>query len=932
MPTPPNLEFFPKTPMRTRSLWTSAWLCVASLLAGASSGRAQCLDWKAGFGLPGPSGAVEALTVFDDGTGPALYAGGSFTNVEGVPAHYIAKWDGSTWSALGSGVAGPSPSVNALTVFDDGTGPALYVGGHFKNAGGVPANDIAKWNGSNWSALGSGMDNDVLALSVFDDGTGPALCAAGSFTTAGGMSAGHIAKWNGSKWSALGSGTDARVHALAVFDDGSGPALHAGGDFTTAGGASADGIAKWNGSVWSALGSGTDGGVLALTVFDDGSGPALCAGGGFTTAGGVSTSSIAKWNGSTWSALGSGVYGGVLALTVHDDGSGPALYVGGAFQAAGTVSANRIARWSGSSWSALASPRSGDWSPFAINALAFFDSGAGPALHAGASVLQFPGTPSVCLARWDGSNWAPVGSADGMTGSVSALAVFDDGTGPALYAGGDFHTAGGTSASGIAEWDGSSWSALGSGVDGPHPSVNALTVFDDGTGPALYIGGQFKTAGGVPANSIARWNGSTWSALRRGVNGEVQALAVFDDGTGPALYVGGNFKTGWGATASNIAKWNGSTWSALRGGVNGEVHALTVFNDGSGPALYAGGNFTTAGRTSTNRIAKWDGSSWSALASGVSGPYASVNALTVFDGGTGPALYAGGCFTTAGGASAGHIAKWNGLTWSALGSGFASWSYIGVSALAVFDDGSGAELYAGAGGLFEGAASDLYKWNGSTWSSVGSVYGEGSSISALIVFEGASDPAPDLYVGGMFQSAGATPSGGIAQWLGCGQPGAEFCFGDGSAGSCPCGNSGARGHGCENSASTGGALLDSSGWTSLAFDSLKLTSSGERSSALSIFLQGSAEIAPSVFGAGLRCTGGKLNHLYARTASGGVVSAPLAGDPKVSARSAALGDPLSVGATRLYQVYYRDPSPTFCPDPPGNTWNVSSGLRIRWLP
>jgi hypothetical protein len=124
----------------------------------------------------------------------------------------------------------------------------------------------------------------------------------------------------------------------------------------------------------------------------------------------------------------------------------------------------------------------------------------------------------------------------------------------------------------------------------------------------------------------------------------------------------------------------------------------------------------------------------------------------------------------------------------------------------------------------------------------------------------------------------------------------------------------------------------SAGWTSLSVDTLKLTSSSELANAFSVFLQGNAEIAPTFFGDGLRCAGGSLRRLYVKQASGGVVSAPQPGDLSISARSAALGDAIGVGGTRIYQVYYRDPSLTFCPSPTGNTWNVSSGLQVQWLP
>jgi hypothetical protein len=162
---------------------------------------------------------------------------------------------------------------------------------------------------------------------------------------------------------------------------------------------------------------------------------------------------------------------------------------------------------------------------------------------------------------------------------------------------------------------------------------------------------------------------------------------------------------------------------------------------------------------------------------------------------------------------------------------------------------------------------------------------------------------------------------------------AAFCFGDGSdVRPCPCGNNGSTGHGCENSAATGGALLTPSGTPSLSSDSFALTASGERATALSIFLQGDVATAPAFYGDGLRCVGGVLKRLFARNALGGVVIAPQAGDPSISARSAALGDPISMGDVRHYQVRYRDPMPSFCPDPPGNTWNVSNGISVLWLP
>jgi len=157
-----------------------------------------------------------------------------------------------------------------------------------------------------------------------------------------------------------------------------------------------------------------------------------------------------------------------------------------------------------------------------------------------------------------------------------------------------------------------------------------------------------------------------------------------------------------------------------------------------------------------------------------------------------------------------------------------------------------------------------------------------------------------------------------------------LCFGDGSGAACPCANSGAAGHGCENSATTGGALLSATGVASLAADSAQLTSAGELPSVTSVVLQGTIAVAPAFFGDGLRCAGGSLKRLYVKSAVAGVVSAPAAGDASISARSSALGDTIALGATRVYQVYYRDPNANFCAAPPGGFFNVSNAIAVSW--
>lgn len=159
-------------------------------------------------------------------------------------------------------------------------------------------------------------------------------------------------------------------------------------------------------------------------------------------------------------------------------------------------------------------------------------------------------------------------------------------------------------------------------------------------------------------------------------------------------------------------------------------------------------------------------------------------------------------------------------------------------------------------------------------------------------------------------------------------PGTGFCFGDGTETPCPCGNSGSVGRGCQNSSTTGGALLTASGTSSP--DTMVLSASGEKPTSLTIFLQGNQAISAVPYGDGLRCVHGVLKRLYTKTASGGAVSAPHGGDLSITARSAQMGHTIAPGSTRYYMTYYRDGVAGFCPSPTGSSFNGSNGWTILW--
>jgi hypothetical protein len=150
---------------------------------------------------------------------------------------------------------------------------------------------------------------------------------------------------------------------------------------------------------------------------------------------------------------------------------------------------------------------------------------------------------------------------------------------------------------------------------------------------------------------------------------------------------------------------------------------------------------------------------------------------------------------------------------------------------------------------------------------------------------------------------------------------------------CPCGNPPAGiGRGCDNSSATGGAVLAAMGNAFLSFDTLVFSTLCEKPTATSIVLQGTiANPVGTVFGQGIRCAGGTLKRLYTKNAVAGSIAAPSPTDQRVSQRSAALGDTITVGSNRSYLVYYRDPTVLGgCSS--ASTFNATETIQISWGP
>ncbi len=598
-----------------------------------------------------------------------LYAGGNFTVAnlgDPLTVNHLARWDGSSWFGIGAdGGVGLSSNVFAIAEFAGD----LIVGGTFQeaNAGApVDAKFLAAWDGTEWSAIGTGdgpvgvvSSLAVMAGDLFVGGSFVVLNQGGSFNLGN-----RLARWDGTAWSALGSGTgigvDGSVIDLAEFDGD----LYIAGSFTEANvgeGVTSTRIVRWDGSVFSPVGSGggegLDGAPNALAVAGDTLYVAGALNKGNLGGAEVTTRRLAAWDGTTWSPV--AARGGVESLTTASISTrvlamaidGDLVYVGGFFSSVGGVPANNLAVYERSTgrWSAIGSGV-GNGTDNVVRAL-LVDAGdlyvGGDFTAVNVDDTLSGGTAAHRIARWDGASLQPLGSGAGEGFNLTVLALASCGGG--LYAGGGFNVANlgdDVAANRIARWDGSTWQPLvsgaGNGVSGP-----VLALACDGTD--LYAGGNFVLANqGDPAtvNRIARWDGSSWHPLGSdggaGANSFVNALAVADG----RLYAGGTFSqvnVGAAQAATGIAAWDGSQWSTVGGGVNGAVRALMVDRE----QLYVGGQFTQAGSVNASNLAHWTGSDWVPLAAGVDG---AVGALAVPDPGL-PGqnlLVAGGEFATAG--------------------------------------------------------------------------------------------------------------------------------------------------------------------------------------------------------------------------------------------------------------------------------------------
>lgn len=259
-------------------------------------------------------------------------------------------------------------------------------------------------------------------------------------------------------------------------------------------------------------------------------------------------------------------------------------------------------------------------------------------------------TPMNSISRWDGTKWDSLGS--GLYGFVSSIVKFND----TIYAGGAFSfidSTGSIIPANIAKWTGSIWQLpLGGGAN---EAVANLRVYNS----SLYVVGSFSVIGGIVANRIARFDGTTWHSYPSFITpSNSLGDCIFYNGE---LYVGGDFAAGLGK--NDIAKFDGINWVTVGGGFSGGNSWVNTFNIFQSK-LYVGGYFQVTGGDPGNNIAIWDGVNWSQPGNGVMP--SNVDAMQEFNN----ELYVGGQINNASGLQVTFIAKWNGSQWHSLNANF----------------------------------------------------------------------------------------------------------------------------------------------------------------------------------------------------------------------------------------------------------------------
>jgi hypothetical protein len=525
-------------------------------------------------------GNTNGYSIFDldfDAAGN-IYAVGNFPTMNGITVNGVAKFNGTNWSGLGTGVANVTSDYPfAVKVI----GTSVYVGGNMTNVGGLLCSGFAKWNGSSWSipnTAGYAIGGSVYMTNINND-----LYIAANSSFQGGTWQNGVFKYNGNAFTRLGNYFDSPINDITNYNNN----IYIGGNFNTCGSTTINKVGKWNGSTWSNEGSGLNLEIWAVEL------NSFCelAGGYYSGfSGPYDYHNIAIKKNNNWIPTGNGMNGNVNAVLVHND----TLYAGGAFTQAGGTIVNKIVKWNGAQWDTL----QGGLIINNINDLIFYQD----TLYAGGDFTNPSTLGGVYVMKWNGSSWVEV--PNGVNYRVYSLEVYNN----ELYVGGDFSAIGSGPANNIVKYNGYTWIPIGGFTNG---LVRDIKFDSNGI---LYAGGVFTTIGGAAAKHIGKYDGTNWSAVGSGVDNTVTCIAISSSNE---VYIGGLFTLGYNVGLMyHIAKFDGINWQVVGGGL-GNFSSVVYDMDFHCDDLYVCGQFKTAGADTVNNIVKWNGSAWQGLGAGL---------------------------------------------------------------------------------------------------------------------------------------------------------------------------------------------------------------------------------------------------------------------------------------------------------------------------
>jgi Rax2 C-terminal beta propeller domain/FlgD Ig-like domain/Domain of unknown function (DUF5122) beta-propeller len=355
--------------------------------------------------------------------------------------------------------------------------------------GGLNTDSQAKWQ-----RMGS-LSAAVFDMAIFRG----ELVAAGSFIFADGQDVHHIARWDGSRWQPLGTGLgysdenlderNAWATSLLVHQDD----LYVGGEFTRAGDASVHYVARWDGSQWYDVGGGVGGQVYALCDFQN----QIIVGGRFeSTQQREQIYYVTRFRNGSWRPVGEGLSSIVFSLEVFDR----QLIAGGRFSFTGARRPiNRVATWDGSIWTSVGETFSADGTrqqplPPTVLDLAVL----GDKLYATGVIDRIGDESFAGLAQWTGQRWVQIPVADGKRPLQLDRGFTLGSYGGELVVGGLVVAGAPPAARHLTRYRAGTWEPFDNGVN---DFVQAMIEFDG----SLVVGGNFTQAGGKAANYIARW-------------------------------------------------------------------------------------------------------------------------------------------------------------------------------------------------------------------------------------------------------------------------------------------------------------------------------------------------------------------------------------------------------------------------------------------